>query len=183
MCKDTSLYIERAQLCDSQIDCPDGSDECDDSCDQNVLNNPKRILGAVALLVVVWILGMITITKLHRPRSSFTTLYLNPSAYSRSLSLKDYNQLHVPPGYRTFSLVTTNISPGIFSLCLNCLLIISMSRSAFIVLREAPHRFIYRSLVTTIAIGKLPLEINRQPFFINLQNAVLCAWIPRLYRQ
>ena len=69
MCKDTSLYIERAQLCDSQIDCPDGSDECDDSCDQNVLNNPKRILGAVALLAVVWILGMITITQLLRPRA------------------------------------------------------------------------------------------------------------------
>ena len=43
---------------------------------------------------------------------------------------------------------------GVVSLIFNFYLIIAMTKSAFDVLEKVPHRFIYRILVTTIAIGK-----------------------------
>ena len=44
---------------------------------------------------------------------------------------------------------------GVVSLIFNVYLIITMTKSALDVLQKVPHRFIYRILVTTIAIGSL----------------------------
>ncbi|XP_063683059.1 uncharacterized protein LOC134817742 isoform X2 [Bolinopsis microptera] len=48
---------------------------------------------------------------------------------------------------------------GVVSLIFNFYLIIAMTKSAFDVLEKVPHRFIYRILVTTIAIGDVMVSV------------------------